>query len=55
MEKYNRILSEKPNALIGALEWIDEEIRKEKAKKGVSETSPTSLKSDDSPISNSKQ
>ncbi len=31
MKEYKCILSEKPDALDGALEWIDEEIAKEKA------------------------
>ena len=31
MKAYNCILSEKPDALDGALEWIEQEIEKEKA------------------------
>ncbi len=31
MKEYNCILSEKPDALDGALEWIEQEIEKEKA------------------------
>lgn len=31
MKEYKCILSEKPDALDGALEWIDKEIAKEKA------------------------